>query len=398
MGKIFRLGIVIALLVLLVSSFMAARIIFVDEKEVDVPALVGVSAVEAANMLREAGLMARIDQVDSDQREGTVISQTPTAGNKVGRGRIVTIRTSRGGARSRIPDVRGLEFSAAVKALDEAGFKIGTVIRVSDSLKASGTVMAQNPASPAMVMNDRMVELLVSEGQTGKNEMVQVPDLKGQTEALARQILKQSDLSVSRVMTVESDQAPIGAVVRTQPRAGSRVPFGNAITLYIVKEPAVPKVLAEGDANGESPTPIIMTTREEPSPVNRTPEVNSISGGEPVRMAPPISVWDPRSTPAPATETRAEENQGGSERPAAEQESTRPVVAQGKAARVRYQVPPLSRPLPFRVEMTDQSGTRILRDQTVNGGEYLSMNEPYTGSATVTVRLGGEMVWQERYE
>jgi hypothetical protein len=61
-------------------------------------------------------------------------------------------------------------------------------------------------------------------------------------------------------------------------------------------------------------------------------------------------------------------------------------------------VPPLSRPLPFRIEITDQSGTRILRDQAVNGGEYISMNEPYAGSATVTVRLGGEMVWQERYE
>ena len=116
-------------------------------------------------------------------------------------------------------------------------------------------------------------------------------------------------------------------------------------------------------------------------------------------MAPPISVWDPQSTPSP--EARGEENQGGSERPRTgqtAQESARPAAVQGKAARVRYQVPPLSRPLPFRIEITDQSGTRILRDQTVNGGEYVSMNEPYAGSATVTVRLGGEMVWQERYE
>ncbi|MDR3353789.1 MAG: PASTA domain-containing protein, partial [Synergistaceae bacterium] len=90
MGKIFRLGIVVALLVLMVSGIMAARIIFVDEKEADVPALVGISAVEATNKLREAGLLARIDQVDSDQREGIVISQAPPAGEKVGRGKIVT--------------------------------------------------------------------------------------------------------------------------------------------------------------------------------------------------------------------------------------------------------------------------------------------------------------------
>jgi serine/threonine-protein kinase len=380
---------------------MAARLIFVDEKEADVPALVGVSAVDATNMLREAGLMARIDPVDSDQKEGTVISQVPPAGDKVGRGKIVTIRTSRGGSRSRIPDVRGLEFSVAVKTLDESGFKIGTVIRVSDSLKSPGTIIAQNPASPAMVMNDRMVELLVCEGQTGKNEMVLVPDLKGQTESLARQILKQSDLTVARVMTVESNQAPVGTVVQTQPRAGSRVPFGNAVTLQIVKEPVVPKPLIEEDQRNQSPTPVIITTREEPSPlVKAAPGVEPISGQGSAQLAPSIPVWDPRSTPTPAN--RGEENQGGStprqEQPQAGEEPSRPAVAQGKAARIRYQVPPLSRSLPLRIEITDQSGTRILRNQTANGGEYITMNEPYSGSATVTVRLGGEMVWQERYE
>ncbi|MDR1481603.1 MAG: PASTA domain-containing protein [Synergistaceae bacterium] len=393
MGRIFRLGIAVALFVLLVSSFMAARIIFVDEKEADVPALIGVSAVDATNMLREAGLLARIDPIDSDQKEGTVISQAPSAGDKVGRGKIVTIRISRGGSRSRMPDVRGLEFSVAVKTLDEAGFKIGTVIRVSDSLKSSGTVMAQNPASPAMVMNDRMVELLVSEGQTGKDEMVLVPDLNGQTEALARQILKKSDLTVARVMTVESNQAPVGTVVQTQPRAGLRVPFGNAVTLYIVKEPVVPLALIEEDQrNNQSPTPIIITTREEPSPmVNKDPEVEPVSQRNSAQLANSIPEWNPRSTPAP------QQQQQQQQQPVRE-EPSRPLVVQGKTARIRYQVPPLSRSLPLRIEITDQSGTRILINQTANGGEYITMNELYSGSATVTVRLGGEMLWQERYE
>ena len=68
-----------------------------------------------------------------------------------------------------------------------------------------------------------------------------------------------------------------------------------------------------------------------------------------------------------------------------------------KVARVRYQVPPLARPLDLNIAMNDQSGTRILRQQQVQGGEYVSIDVPYAGIATVTVRLDNQQVWQERY-
>jgi serine/threonine-protein kinase len=66
-------------------------------------------------------------------------------------------------------------------------------------------------------------------------------------------------------------------------------------------------------------------------------------------------------------------------------------------AKVRYQVPPLARPLNLSIVMADQSGARTLRQQQVNGGEYVSIDTPYTGNATVTVSLGEQQVWQERY-
>jgi serine/threonine-protein kinase len=66
-------------------------------------------------------------------------------------------------------------------------------------------------------------------------------------------------------------------------------------------------------------------------------------------------------------------------------------------AKVRYQVPPLARPLDLNIIMNDQAGTRTLRQQQAQGGEYISMDVPYTGNATVTVRLGNQQVWQEKY-
>ena len=356
---------------------MAVRIIFVDNNEVDVPAIIGLSAVEATNRLQNSGLTARIDLIDSDQPEGVVISQTPGVGDKIEKGKIVVVRVSRGGTQLRIPDVRGMEFAAAAKALDTAGFKIGTVLRVTDPLKPSGTVIAQNPASPSMVLSDRMVELLVSEGAAGRTEMVQIPDLKGQSEKLARQILEQSSLSVSRTIVVESNQVPAGTVLRTQPIAGSRVPHGNAIILYLAKETEVqqpltpeishtpPNVVQTPPSPAETPqTP--PGTPDTPTPPVTPPGVQQPTIDQPVAPTPV-----PPVTPPPATPT--------------------------KTAKIRFQVPPLTRPLHFKITIDDDRGTRVLREQQARGGEYVTMDIGYTGSATVTVQLDGETVWQEKY-
>ncbi len=47
--------------------------------------------------------------------------------------------------------------------------------------------------------------------------------------------------------------------------------------------------------------------------------------------------------------------------------------------------------------MVDKNGEKKLLDRKVNAGEYISINEPYTGEAVVTIYLGGRFVWQDRY-
>jgi serine/threonine-protein kinase len=64
---------------------------------------------------------------------------------------------------------------------------------------------------------------------------------------------------------------------------------------------------------------------------------------------------------------------------------------------VRYQVPPLSRPLPLKIEVVDPEGTRTVLEREVKGGESIAVNVPYVREAAVTVYLGGEFVWQDRY-
>ena len=40
---------------------------------------------------------------------------------------------------------------------------------------------------------------------------------------------------------------------------------------------------------------------------------------------------------------------------------------------------------------------QLLKDGTAKSGEYISLNVPYSGEARVTIYLGGEFVWQDRY-
>lgn len=67
-------------------------------------------------------------------------------------------------------------------------------------------------------------------------------------------------------------------------------------------------------------------------------------------------------------------------------------------AKVRYQVPPLTKPMGLKIEMVDATGTRSILSRDVKGGEYISLDAPFVTEGVVTVYLGGEFVWQERYK
>jgi serine/threonine-protein kinase len=392
-NRLFSWGIFIAVLVLAACGFILTKMVFGPNDEAVAPSLIGVSAVEATNMLQTAGLTARIDQVDSNYAEGTVIAQSIAPGERTAKGKIVTLKVSRGGTLVRIPDVRNKEFPDAAKELEDAGLKVGTVVRVSDQLKQPNTVIAQNPASPAMVMNNRMVELLVSEGGTGRADTVQVPDLRGQTERNARESLEQNDLVVGRILSIATTRVPEGTVEKTEPRAGARVPTGRAINLYMAKvpEPAAPPEQASTppDAPPAPDVPPVLVTSntggDAPGTAQAIPTWNP---GQPVQPASP-----PQPPQTPPQQTPAQTTQDP--RLAIPPEISAP--PSGKLAKIRYQVPPLARALSLNIVMADLSGTKVLREQQVNGGEYVSMDAPYSGTALVTVKLGEQQVWQERY-
>jgi serine/threonine-protein kinase len=69
-----------------------------------------------------------------------------------------------------------------------------------------------------------------------------------------------------------------------------------------------------------------------------------------------------------------------------------------KVARIRYQVPPLTKPLMLRIEITDPRGTRTILNRNARSSENIRLDANYSQEAVVTILLDGDVIWQERYQ
>jgi serine/threonine-protein kinase len=215
-----------------------------------------------------------------------------------------------------------------------------------------------------MVPPGRRIDLLVSLGPPRVGGKVTVPDVLERSEKIARQIVVQSGLKVGSVRYEYTYMTPAGMVMNMDPKPGKTLPPGGVVNLVV--------------ATGKKP--------EEPV----TPTADETAAAENVPPATPGVVPTAPSADSPSTSPQV---------PSVAQEPAAQSPAPGdKIARIRYQVPPLSEPMALRIEIVDKSGSRVLLDRQVRTGEYVSLDAPYQGQSSVTIYLGGEFVWQDRYQ
>ena len=240
-GKLLRWAVVLALLVILISGSVAFYTVFFGGKDLVVPPLREMSVLDAVESAERMGFEVKIEQVDSSVPAGTVLAQWPDPGAKVRRDKTVILKVSKGGNRRALSDLRGMEQKQAARAIEEQGFVVGEVLRIHDDARPAGSVVAQNPASPAMVEGDRKIDLLVSMGPVPRDGKIPVPDIAQRDEGTARELLQQAGLRVGGVEYVNTQQTPSGMVMGTKPKAGAMVRQGDPIVIQVAaakrKEP-----------------------------------------------------------------------------------------------------------------------------------------------------------------
>ncbi|MBU7599531.1 Stk1 family PASTA domain-containing Ser/Thr kinase [Streptomyces sp. P38-E01] len=128
------------------------------------------------------------------------------------------------------PSVLRLTQSQAEQKLDEAGLRV-KVSRAHHATVDRGRVVATDPTPGSRIRGNGTVTITVSRGP----EVVKVPQLKGVPLAEARKRLKSADLAAATVTREFSDTVKRGAVLSTDPKAGSERRPGSAVSLVVSK-------------------------------------------------------------------------------------------------------------------------------------------------------------------
>jgi eukaryotic-like serine/threonine-protein kinase len=128
-----------------------------------VPDVIGVSQPIAENRIEAAGLIANVETQDSDEPEGTVITQDPPAGSEVEGDSQVTIVVSTGAGSVLVPDVEGLFRDGAIRRLQNAGFNVVWRDEETTSPADDGRVLDQAPEPGQRVQRGITVTLIIGE-------------------------------------------------------------------------------------------------------------------------------------------------------------------------------------------------------------------------------------------
>jgi serine/threonine-protein kinase len=225
-------------------------------KPVVVPRVVGQTQGDAVATLTKLGLKPVLQNVPSGKPSGMVVGQKPPAGKEVDKGEKVTINVSTGTASTptattptftattspsptvttptpgavRVPRVVGLAQTPALRQLNVLGLR-PTVVYVTSSQPAN-RVIGQSPAAATMLRKGSRVRMRVSAGPNPQ-PATSVPNVVGQDQATAAETLRNAGFKVAVLNRPTTNQSKDGLVVEQQPSAGTSIPGGVQVTIFI---------------------------------------------------------------------------------------------------------------------------------------------------------------------
>jgi len=200
-------------------------------ERITVPNVVGMTQADAQAAIGTAQLVVGTvtEEYSDTVPGGNVISQDPAAGTSVPIGSAVNLVVSLGQQMVTVPNVVGMEQSAAESAITAASLTVGNITEQYSDTVPAGHVISQDPIAGTSVPINSSVNLVVSLGQ----QMVEVPNVVGMTQADAQAAIGTAQLVVGTVTEEYSDTVPGGNVISQDPAAGTSVPIGSAVNLVV---------------------------------------------------------------------------------------------------------------------------------------------------------------------
>jgi eukaryotic-like serine/threonine-protein kinase len=134
-------------------------------REVEVPAVEGLSKQAARGRLEGAGFRVAVGVQQSSQEDtNRVLRQSVAGGRRAGEGSKIVLTVGGGPRVAEVPDLVGLTYSEAEGRLERAGFLLGGVKEVRSATAPAGVIAGQDPKAGTALDRGSFVYLTTSIG------------------------------------------------------------------------------------------------------------------------------------------------------------------------------------------------------------------------------------------
>ncbi|MFL0268221.1 Stk1 family PASTA domain-containing Ser/Thr kinase [Candidatus Clostridium radicumherbarum] len=203
-----------------------------------VPKIIGLSEADAQNAVKANNLKFVVaGNQKSDKPAGTVIACSPDEGSTIKTNQDVRVYISSGPAETLVPNLVGIDITAATDMINNNGFTLGKVDHQFSDTVPKDSIIKQNPPENSPSTAGTKIDLVVSSGPEIK--YTTVPDLTNATLDEAKTLLTNSNLKMGNQIVIPTDnQALNGKVANQTITAKSQVKQGTVVDIsyYVFTE------------------------------------------------------------------------------------------------------------------------------------------------------------------
>jgi hypothetical protein len=199
-----------------------------EQPKVGVPSLKGLSENDARENLKALGLVCLVSErkAAAGAEPGTVVEQTPAAGQQLDAHGSVTVALAR--ELPKVPGVVGRTLSEATALLTQGSYKLEQAAPIADAVVPKGSVVSQVPDAGAPQETDKPVVVRVSSGPGD----IEVPKLLGQNIEAVKTQAKDRGF-VLKVLWTDEGETTDYVVLNQNPVPGTKIKPGDAITVTV---------------------------------------------------------------------------------------------------------------------------------------------------------------------
>ena len=218
--------------VIILGIVLAA--VFANREEVAVPNFRGMTLEQAEERAAEVNLKIKQGQdvISEDIEKGLIVSQDPSADERVKEGSTITVNISKGLGEGSVPNLVGKTEAELSDYLKAAGFRLGEVTKESSD-KPEGMVISQDPKAGETADKGTSINVVVSDGSL---DNAVVPYLIGKSESDAKSALAAAGLKCGSVSSDYSSAAE-GEVIWQQYSSNTQLKRGSSVKIKVSAGP-----------------------------------------------------------------------------------------------------------------------------------------------------------------